>query len=57
MSKKKIIKDAVHGYIEIDELFVSIIDTIEFQRLKWIEQGSFRVLYPSARHDSNRLHI
>ena len=51
MSKKKIIKDAVHGYIEIDELFVSIIDTIEFQRLKWIEQGSFRVLYPSARHD------
>lgn len=51
MGKTKVIKDAVHGYIQLDELFVEIVDSIEFQRLKWIEQGSFRVLYPAARHD------
>nr|WP_304358558.1 HD domain-containing protein [Clostridium paraputrificum] len=47
----KIIKDSVHGYIEVLPNFSKIIDTEEFQRLKWIEQGSFRVLYPAARHD------
>lgn len=51
MAKEKIIKDAIHGYITIDEMFNKIIDTAEFQRLKWIEQGSFRILYPAARHD------
>ena len=40
----------VHGYIEIQKPFCKIIDSPEFQRLKWIEQGSFRVLYPAARH-------
>lgn len=49
--KTKSIKDAVHGYIKVDEPFWRIIDTAEFQRLKWIEQTSYRVLYPSARHD------
>lgn len=48
---QKIIKDSVHGYIALDEMFVDIIDSAEFQRLKSIEQGSFRVLYPAARHD------
>ena len=47
----KVIKDSVHGYISIDDRFIPIIDSAEFQRLKWIEQGSFRVLYPAARHD------
>lgn len=49
--KVKSIKDAIHGYIRLEELFWKIIDTAEFQRLKWIEQTSYRVLYPSARHD------
>ncbi|MCL2134236.1 MAG: HD domain-containing protein [Candidatus Bathyarchaeota archaeon] len=49
--KTKIIKDAVHGYIQVEEPYWKIIDTAEFQRLKWVEQTSFRVLYPSARHD------
>lgn len=49
--KSKIIKDSVHGYIEIDSVFISVINSPEFQRLKFIEQGSFRVLYPAARHD------
>lgn len=49
--KVKSIKDAIHGYIRLEEPFWKIIDTAEFQRLKWIEQTSYRVLYPSARHD------
>ncbi len=49
--KIKSIKDAIHGYIKIEEPYWRIIDTVEFQRLKWIEQTSYRVLYPSARHD------
>lgn len=49
--KVKSIKDAIHGYIRLEEPFWRIIDTPEFQRLKWIEQTSYRVLYPSARHD------
>lgn len=47
----KIIKDSIHGYISLDPIFSYIVDSPEFQRLKNIEQGSFRVLYPAARHD------
>lgn len=47
----KIIKDSIHGYISLDSIYSRIIDSPEFQRLKNIEQGSFRVLYPAARHD------
>lgn len=47
----KWIRDSIHGYIKIEKEFLKIVNTPEFQRLKWIEQGSFRVLYPSARHD------
>lgn len=47
----KIIKDSIHGYISLDPIYSYIIDSPEFQRLKNIEQGSFRVLYPAARHD------
>ena len=49
--KEKSIKDAVHGYIRLEEPFWKVIDTSNFQRLKWIEQTSFRPLFPSARHD------
>lgn len=49
--KTKSIKDTIHGYIRIEEPFWRIIDTAEFQRLKCVEQTSYRVLYPSARHD------
>lgn len=48
---QKIIKDSVHGYIALDDIFLRIVDSPEFQRLKYIEQGSFRILYPAARHD------
>ncbi len=50
--KAKIFKDTVHGYIEIPVSIVkNIIDTEQFQRLKFVEQTSMRPLYPSARHD------
>lgn len=48
----KQIRDNVHGYISIPEpIMHNIIDTELFQRLRYIEQTSMRVLYPSARHD------
>lgn len=49
--KDKSIKDAVHGYITIEDPYWHIIDLSIFQRLKWIEQTSYRPLFPSARHD------
>jgi len=49
--KTKIIKDAVHKYIELDEPFWKTVNTAEFQRLRWIEQTSYRALYPAAWHD------
>lgn len=52
IDKVKIFKDSVHGYIEIPSIVVSnIIDTEQFQRLRYIEQTSMRSLYPAARHD------
>ena len=49
--KKKIIKDSVHNYIEIEKSFFKIIDTAGFQRLKNIKQTSYSSLYPSSTHD------
>lgn len=50
--KNKIIRDNVHGYIEIPEdYFTKFIDTEAFQRLRGVEQTSMRCVYPCARHD------
>ena len=50
--KNKLIRDSVHGYIEIPEIIINkIIDTAIFQRLRRIEQTSMNALYPSAHHD------
>lgn len=52
IDRVKVFKDTVHGYIEIPSVIVSnIIDTEQFQRLRYIEQTSMRSLYPAARHD------
>ena len=49
---EKIFMDSVHGYIRIPKVFVdNIIDTSEFQRLRYIDQTGMRILYPSAKHD------
>ena len=45
------ITDPVHGCIELNSMFARIVNTPEFQRLRSVEQGSFRPVYPGARHD------
>jgi HD superfamily phosphohydrolase len=48
---RKVIRDPIHGYIEIDELAIAIIDTAEMQRLRRIRQLGFSYLvYPGANH-------
>jgi len=48
----KLFRDAVHGYIRIPEGYCKdFVDTPEFQRLRYVEQTSMRILFPSARHD------
>jgi HD superfamily phosphohydrolase len=48
---RKVIRDPIHGYIEIDELVIAIIDTVEMQRLRRIRQLGFSYLvYPGANH-------
>lgn len=50
--KTTIIKDSVHGYINVPKpVSKEIIDTDIFQRLKNIEQTGMQVLYPSATHN------
>lgn len=48
--RKKIIRDIIHGYIEIDEAEQEIIDTPNFQRLKDVKQLTSQQVYPSANH-------
>jgi HD superfamily phosphohydrolase len=51
MSKRKLIRDAVHGDIEMGSLEVELMDTPEFQRLRGIRQlGTAYLVFPSAVH-------
>ena len=45
------IRDPIHGYITLEGMYANIVNTPEFQRLRAIEQGSFRPVFPGARHD------
>ena len=45
------IRDNIHGDISLEGMFAHIVNTPEFQRLRYIEQGDFRPVYPGARHD------
>ncbi len=48
---RKLIRDAVHGDIEIGALEVELMDTPEFQRLRGIKQlGTAYLVFPSAMH-------
>ncbi|XP_047470194.1 deoxynucleoside triphosphate triphosphohydrolase SAMHD1-like [Penaeus chinensis] len=52
MGGSKIIKDAIHGYIEIPALCIRIIDTPQFQRLRFLKQlGTASLVYPAASHN------
>ncbi|MDI9475528.1 MAG: HD domain-containing protein, partial [Bacillota bacterium] len=50
-TKKKIIRDVVHGYIKIDALTEKLINTYNFKRLKDIRQLTAQYVYPSATHN------
>ena len=48
---RKLVRDAVHGDIELGALEVELIDTAEFQRLRGIRQlGTAHLVFPSAVH-------
>lgn len=44
-------KDPIYGYVDIDERYLPLIDTAEFQRLRNIRQTGYQSLYPSALHN------
>ncbi|EHQ34377.1 HD domain-containing protein [Methanoplanus limicola] len=46
----KVIRDVVHGYIELCDDDIRIIDTPHFQRLKSIKQNNPFSAYPCANH-------
>lgn len=47
----KIIRDPIYNQIEVDELYVKVLDSVYFQRLRNIIQTSYSALYPSALHN------
>ncbi|XP_059411052.1 deoxynucleoside triphosphate triphosphohydrolase SAMHD1-like [Carassius carassius] len=47
----KIFNDPIHGNIELHPLLVKMIDTPQFQRLRYIKQlGTKHLVYPGATH-------
>ena len=51
MSQSKVLFDKIHGYIKVDPISLSIIDTYEFQRLRFIKQtGVLNYVFPTAEH-------
>jgi len=47
----KWIKDAIYGFVKIENTALPLIETREFQRLRWIKQLGFtNLVYPSAVH-------
>jgi HD superfamily phosphohydrolase len=47
----KQIYDPIHGFVDLTPLMQSIIDTPEFQRLRYLKQlGAVQYVYPSATH-------
>src|SRR3989344_291322 len=51
MPKLTIIKDAIYGFIHVNQLCKVFLDTPEFERLRRIKQlGLAHFVYPSATH-------
>ncbi|KAM3617143.1 uncharacterized protein V6R79_002753 [Siganus canaliculatus] len=52
MDKGKVFNDPIHGHIELHPLLLKIIDTPQFQRLRYIKQmGGAYYVYPGASHN------
>ncbi|KFP27224.1 Deoxynucleoside triphosphate triphosphohydrolase SAMHD1, partial [Colius striatus] len=52
MDVMKVFNDPVHGHIELHPLLVKIIDTPQFQRLRYIKQlGGTYFVFPGASHN------
>uniref|UniRef100_A0A3Q1HLR5 HD domain-containing protein n=1 Tax=Anabas testudineus TaxID=64144 RepID=A0A3Q1HLR5_ANATE len=52
MTNCKVFNDSVHGHMEFHPLLVKIIDTPQFQRLRYIKQlGGAYFVYPGASHN------
>nr|XP_020515366.1 deoxynucleoside triphosphate triphosphohydrolase SAMHD1-like [Labrus bergylta] len=48
----KVFNDSIHGSIELHPLLIKIIDTPQFQRLRFIKQlGGVYFVYPGASHN------
>lgn len=47
----KLFTDPVYGYIAVEDYFIPLIDTPEYQRLRNIFQTGYQALYPSAFHN------
>ncbi|XP_052818005.1 deoxynucleoside triphosphate triphosphohydrolase SAMHD1-like [Mya arenaria] len=51
-SERQVFNDPIHGHIELHPLCVKILDTPEFQRLRFIKQlGTCYFVYPGASHN------
>lgn len=46
----KIIRDSVHGYVNLTKFDLELIDTVPFQRLSDVRQLTCQHVYPGARH-------
>ena len=47
----KTIQDPVHGYVEVDEKIIPVLDSPEVQRLRYVKQLGFsNLVYPGANH-------
>ncbi|NWZ40987.1 SAMH1 triphosphohydrolase, partial [Brachypodius atriceps] len=52
MELMKVFNDPIHGHIELHPLLVRIIDTPQFQRLRYIKQlGGTYFVFPGASHN------
>ncbi|KAJ2451445.1 hypothetical protein GGI03_006874, partial [Coemansia sp. RSA 2337] len=48
----KYVNDPIHGYINLDEQVLQLIDTPQFQRLRHLKQmGSSYFVFPGASHN------
>ena len=51
IENKERVRDPIHGFIELEPVFVKMVDTPAFQRLRGIRQlGCVNLVYPGANH-------